>query len=280
MYDSIIFNGDVVNAADIRLPDIRRAFYYGDGIFETMRVIEGRIIFEAYHVERCQRAMITLGLISGSLDLNRIGPSIQHLSTVIGKKTLRIRLIVFRTGGGTYRSESKEYSWMVEADDLEDREFKNYQKGIIVGRSSSVVIDSHILSEFKLLSAAQYVVAARECDDSGWDDIVICGANGSPAEAISSNIYFLIGKVLHTPRIDSGCVNGVMRTVLTKHISEIGFTVRPCVITPEIIDSSTSMYLSNAVAGILWVADFNGKSFNKGPYEKIIGHLNNISGHL
>ena len=250
---------------------------YGDGVFETMRVRNNRIVFKEYHIERLQSAMTQLGLNSGKLDPNLLEEHINDLTVVNQEASARVRLVVFRTGSGNYRSESDQYSWMAESEELDSDEYPGVDRGLMVGTSENAVVHKHSMSGFKTISALCYVIAGSECFERGLDDLVIPDPSGRPSEAISSNIFFLKETDLFTPGLEMGCVDGVIRRVISDKIIELGYSLKSCTITPALISSCSSMYLTNSVSGIQWVADYDGKTFEEGPYKSLLNFLNKIS---
>lgn len=272
----MIFNGRLVKEDEISFPEFSRAVLFGDGIFETMRVHQNHIFFRDHHLERCKNGMGILGLKSGTLDLAELDAHINILSEALNISSMRVRLTIFRIGAGFYKPASGGYSWMLQAEEINGPQYKLNTEGLNVGVSSATILCKHQTSECKTISALNYVIAARECEQLGYDDLVINDVNGTPSEAISSNIYFLQGNELLTPDTASGCVKGVIRSVLFNHLTEIGITLRACQITPEIIDRSKSMYLTNTVNGIRWVSEFDGKTYDEGPCLNILNLLNKL----
>jgi branched-subunit amino acid aminotransferase/4-amino-4-deoxychorismate lyase len=273
----VLFNNELVNESDIRLHDIRRGFLFGDGVFETIRVHDNRVVFKEYHLNRLQQALSKLGLRKGTLDPDQLEAHVGKLTGAYDAGSVRVRLVVYRTGSGNYRSGSDEYSWLAEAEVLDSMEYPGVESGLNLGTSREAVVFKHSMSGFKTLSAIPYVIAGRECANRGFDDLVITDPGGHPSEAISSNIYFLNGSELLTPGLDSGCVEGVIRSVISDRIHELGYSLRTCTMTPKMIGNCSSMYLTNSVSGIQWVANFDGTTFKEGPYKRILNFLNEIS---
>ncbi len=80
-----------------------------------------------------------------------------------------------------------------------------------LGISAESVVSISPWSAAKTMNSLPYIIAARECQRSAMDDLLILNAEGQVAEAISSNVFAFINGEWLTPELNSGCVNGVMR---------------------------------------------------------------------
>ena len=87
---------------------------------------------------------------------------------------------------------------------------------------------------------------------------------GFLCEALTSNIFVYYDKVLYTPALNQGCIDGVMRRVVMDMAEDEGIPVVEAQISPEIMKKADELFCTNAVQGIQWVMGYKQKRyFNK-----------------
>src|ERR1043166_5307355 len=114
----INFNGTVCDASQPVLTHRNRAFRYGDALFETIRLMNGEILYFDKHLERLKRSMKVLGM-EGHPDFSfqNLHLLIRHLDQVNELKgNGRIRFEIFREDGGLYTPDSNNVSYLIEAE--------------------------------------------------------------------------------------------------------------------------------------------------------------------
>jgi branched-chain amino acid aminotransferase len=101
-------------------------------------------------------------------------------------------------------------------------------------------------------------MAAQLTQAEGWDECIITNHYGQVCEAIYSNVVVVKGDKMVTPDLDSGCVNGVMRSYLLWLFEG---KMEEGEITLEELDNADEIWLTNAVRGINWVKAMKGKAY-------------------
>jgi branched-chain amino acid aminotransferase len=270
----LILNGRLANNNDISITHVHRAFNYGDGVFETMKIADGRLLMLELHYRRLIQGMESLGIDKESLTVNNIIDAATLLSKSINSKNCRVKLVVFRTGEGLYKSSSKKYSWLMEATALSGSKYVVNETGLATMLSSKIKMQYSGISSFKTLNCLPYILAGQESNSHACDDIIIPDTNGNLSESISSNIFCLTGNKLLTPDLNSGCIAGVFRQYLLQLLPEIGIEVQEQEIPIKSLKKFDSIFLTNVIWGIRWVRSVNTTKFAKGPACEIINHIN------
>src|ERR1700721_2634488 len=99
----INFNGEISLADDKLVSVQNRAFRYGDGLFESMRMMKSELKFAALHADRLQRGMRALKIDNYSqMDTWFLKEKAGDLARRNKAKHARLRLSVFRDGEGLY----------------------------------------------------------------------------------------------------------------------------------------------------------------------------------
>ena len=267
----VLFQGDVRDSQTVNWTDVQRGFLYADGCFETLRWTAGNVPYLALHVGRLRAALEGHGiLVPPSLDLGALAASLDMWrKTWEFQGDARIRLTAWRAGGGTYTPESEDAAWMATAEPVEGEGYTLPSKGLDIDIYQDLVKHPSPLSKFKNVAATLYVQAARHAKARGWGDALVLNADQKIIESTRSNVFVVSNGVLFTPRLEDGCVAGIMRAVVIRVALENGMKVYECTLTPQALLQADEMFLTNAVRGIEWVARYKTKRYFHAVAEKL-----------
>jgi len=119
-------------------------------------------------------------------------------------------------------------------------------------------------NRIKSLNAQIYVLAGIYKKKMAFDDVLILNQEGYLCESLISNIFVYYEKVLYTPALSEGCIEGVMRRVVMDMAQDEGIEVVEAQISPEIMKRADEIFCTNAVQGVQWVMGYKQKRyFNK-----------------
>lgn len=259
-------NGNLV-AEDAAIMSVdSRSFRYADGLFETMLYKDGEVRFLHLHIDRLQRSMQKLHLEQhthfDAYFIKRIVDELIRKNNMVGQQA-RIRLIVFREGGGLYAPNTNSCGYILQVNRLEEP-VRDKKVGLIVDLYTEYKKPFSDLSDIKSNNALIYVMAGIFRQKFDYDDVLILNQEGYLCEALSSNIFVYYEKTLYTPAINQGCISGVMRRVVIDIAEKEGIPVVEAQISPEIMKHADEIFCTNAVQGIQWVMGFKQKRyFNK-----------------
>lgn len=239
---------------------INRAFLYGDGLFETMRVRDGRILWAAAHAKRLSRGLNTLGLV-----LKTEAPLATWLQTQVtdliatqSATNHRVRGTFFRAGGGLYTPQEDGCLCHFECWPLATAPYPFPEKGLQIGIAQSIQLAQNALSPHKTLNALPYILAGRERQARGWEDCLLLNTAGQVAEAQAANVFLWEAGVVYTPDLQQGCVAGVLREQVLRLASVLGWSVVEGPIKLDQLQRAQEIWLTNAIQGIRWVASIEG----------------------
>lgn len=271
-YQGELLNGDVPFLKD------NRAFKYGDSLFETIRIINGAPHNLESHINRLFSGAQVLSYNVPShynTDFFRaeIGKLLQANAIELGAK---VRLHLFRSGDGTYRSDSDEVSYLITGEALSFNEFKLNAEGLSIDIFNDVKKERSILSNLKTGNSLLYVMAMNEAKKKNLDEILILNQNQAIIEASQSNIFLVSNGVLYTPPLSDGCVGGTMRMNLINLALENRVTVYESSLTPQNILVADEVILTNAVQGVQWVGAFRGKRYYNKMARTLVDYLNGV----
>ncbi len=257
--DSINYNGKLIPSDSLIAGANNRGLKYGDGLFETLRVIKGNIPFAERHFKRLKKGMKVLSLkAQKEFNLAFFKSEILKLT---GNNNARVRLSIFRHDGGLYLPTQNKFNYLIEAKTLEDTTFIFKLKGINLGLAKNIQLSCNQLSKLKTINALPYILAAQERKKLKTDDILLLNQYGRVAEANSSNLFIWTGRTLKTPKLSEGLIEGIIRSVIIEQAKQIGITVKEDKLSLQDLDKAKSIFLTNSIQGIRWVNQFENSKF-------------------
>lgn len=278
----IDFNG-AIHPSDHPVMTIdNRGFRYGDGLFESMRLMNGQIRFVGLHADRVQNGMKALK-IEGFSQVDEYFLKERVAELAKRNKTGangRVRMTVFRDAGGLYTPTSNKFAYALEVMKTDDSSYVGSPKGIIADVYTDITKPVNILSNYKTCNAMVYVMAGVFKNQNAVDEVFILNQNGFLCEAMSSNVFVVYDKQLYTPALSEGCIGGVMRNVVLQLAKENGVPVVEAQMNPAILDECQEVFVTNASRGIQWVMGYNKKRYFNEISRFLLDKLNNASGHI
>ena len=274
----INFNGEIVPAEHQVFTVGNRGFKYGDGLFESMRLLKGELKFAELHTERIRKGLKLLKMDSWShVDAWFMNDKIDELvrRNKIGPDA-RIRLTAFRDGSGLYSPVSNKMGYVLEAAKLDENTFRLNDKGLIIDVYDEITKPINILSNLKTCNSLIYVLAGIFKNQHSLDEVLVLNHNGFLCESMSSNVFVVYDRKLYTPALSEGCIAGVMRQVVIKLAKENDIELVEAQISPDILNEADEVFLSNATKGIQWVMGYNNKRYFNEVSKFLNEKLNNL----
>jgi len=272
----INYNGEILPAVQPVLTTSNRAFKYGDGLFESMRYLKGRLIHADLHAERLQRGMKALKMDGyARLDAHFLTAKVEELvrRNSFGQNA-RVRFTVYRDSDGLYSPASNQVGYAIEMSKSDESSYINQAQGLIVDVYDEITKPVNILANHKTCNSLVYVMAGIYRKEKSLDEVFILNNNGFLCEAMSANVFVVYKKKLYTPALTEGCIAGIMRSVVMKLAEESKLEVIEAQINPDILNEADEVFLTNASRGIQWVMGFNSKRYFNKVSQTLLGKLN------
>lgn len=273
----INFNGELIPADSKVLTVANRSFRYGDGVFESMRLIKGQLQFPNLHADRLQAGMKALKMEGYSqMDDWFLKEKATDLATRNKIKNGRIRLTVYRDAEGLYTPADNKISYCMELEPVEHDYYEMNNRGLIMDIFTELAKPPNYLSNYKTCNSLVYVMAGIYKSQNKLDDAFLLNQNGFLCEAISSNIFVWYNNHLYTPALSEGCVGGIMRQVVIDLALKLEIPVTEAQINPNILYEADEVFLTNATRGIQWVMGFGVKRYFNTLSKSLIDELNKL----
>jgi 4-amino-4-deoxychorismate lyase len=219
----LILNNDLIEYNDFKVNADNRAFNFGDGLFETLKLKKGKVLFLNDHYERLTEGMKVFSMdIPGGFTPGFLEKQMAELADKnnLGEEA-RIKLLVWRKPGGKFVPTDNGVEYTITASDfIKAPEFKNKAFFYNHFRASHSPV-----SKFKTCSAVQYVLAGLAAQSKRADEMILLDVNFKISECISSNIFWVKGKEIFTPSLDTGCIDGIMRKQIIERGKNFGLQI-------------------------------------------------------
>ena len=240
------------------VPADDRCFLYGDGLFETMLAVDGRVSFASCHLDRLQRGAQRLALDLPPDLLTRVRQALPPRGAFV------VRLTLSRGSGPRgYGSRQAGPSRLRIRNTPLDRDPFVSLPPLHLGLSGVVMAEQPLLAGIKHCNRLEQVLAADEAQHLGVDECLLLNSRGSIQCAIAANVFLLMGELLITPPCEHCGVAGTRRAlVLDELAARCGMTAREEEISADDVRRAEGLVLTSATAGIRVVASFAGHRYS------------------
>ncbi|MDR3712904.1 MAG: aminotransferase class IV [Puia sp.] len=278
------FDGKICLSDEAILKADNRSFRYGDGLFETLRLVKGKIRLGNYHFERLFSGARLLGFDRpASFTEENLLRQILELCRKNGRANdARLRLVVFRGDGGLYDPQDHFPHHIIQTMPV-PAEMSMNENGLVVGVFPEGRKSCDAFANLKSNNFLIYAMAALYARQQHLDDCLVLNSHGRLADSTISNIFYIRGGILYTPPLSEGCVAGVMRRFLLEHAGSAGFEVREQETEVNGLENAEELFLTNAISGIRWVKHFRDTRYSNGRTLDLYNGLirnNPLIGHL
>jgi len=255
-----------------------RSFKFGDGLFESMRMINNKLQFADLHADRLVSGMKALKIDGHALMDDYF---IRQKTADLAKKNkwngnARFRLSVYRQGAGVYTPEINKAGYVLEGIPLKSSVYELNTKGLIIDVFDEITKPVNKLSNFKTANSLLYVLAGLFKSQNRLDEAMILNQSGFLCESISANVFVVYEDKVYTPALTEGCVSGVMRTAIMQLMKMNTMEVIEAQINPEILKEAEEVFITNATQGIQWVMGYGRKRYFNEVSKFLNEKLNNL----
>ncbi|MFD1064382.1 aminotransferase class IV [Winogradskyella litorisediminis] len=276
----INFNGNIVEADVARVSLNNRGYKYGDALFETMRVVNGKILFLEDHYFRLMASMRILRM---EIPMNYTMEFFEDeiLKTIKVNTNLnnsaRVRLNVDRGEGGKYLpKETSVPQFNIVAEPLEHliyqvHPFENYK----VDLYKDFYLAPGLLSGLKSTNKALQVIGSIYAKENDFNNCLVLNTNKSIVEALNGNLFLVKGESIKTPPLEDGCLKGVMRKqILSLLQNNPNYTIEEASISPFELQKADELFITNTIVGIQSIGSYRKKKYINDTAKAILNSLN------
>ncbi|WP_304199288.1 aminotransferase class IV [Flavobacterium alvei] len=272
----INFNGSIVSDSTNVLTH-NRGFLYGDAVFETVKIVNSKILFLEDHYFRL---MSSMRIVRMEIPMNFTMEYFEEQIISLAKAkniadSARARITVYRNNGGYYLPKTNTVSFLITTESIEEVSYSINQEEYIVDLYTDFYVTKQLLSSIKTTNKLINITASIYASENDLDNCLLLNDSKNVVEALQGNVFMLKGNKLVTPPVSDGCLNGVMRKQilsLAKTLENI--EVLEETISPFDLQKADELFITNVIKGIQPITKYRKKEFMKDFANQLLQKLN------
>ena len=230
-------------------------FLLGWGLFETMRSYKNKIIYFDQHIKRILDSC-RLICINPPYPAAKLKSIIAETISINGFKDSYVRLTLSKSGKSTVTHVTA-------------KKYTPYAQGVYRRGFSTCVTNfrqdaDSLFSRLKTTSRISYELALTEAKKKGFDEGLILNNNGYIAEGTRSNIFLVKEKMLFTPSVSCGCLEGITRRVIFVLAGKYKINIREGNFTIQDLYNAQEAFLTNSLMGVMPLSAVEKEKIGKG----------------
>ena len=274
----INFNGTFV-AEDATILAQNRAFLYGDAVFETVKIIDNKILFLEDHYFRLMSSMRVVRM-EIPMDFTMEYFEAQILSLVVKNQigsSSRARITIYRNDGGYYLPITNTVSFLIHATALKNTSYSIEKTQYEVDLYKDFYVTKQLLSSIKTTNKLINITGSIFAKENSLDDCLLLNDSKNVVEALQGNVFMLIGNKLITPPVSEGCLKGVMRKQILNLARKIeSLEVIEEIISPFDLQKADELFITNVIKGIQPITQYRKKGFSTRISVQLLEKLNAV----
>lgn len=266
MSPKVWINGKYFDKADAKISVYDHGFLYGDGVFEGIRVYEGKVFRLREHVERLYESGRAIKL-EIPLSREQMIEAVQDTVKTNAKKNGYIRLVVSRGAGylGLDPRKTTDPQVIVIVDDISLYPPELYENGMEIATVATIRNHPNALNpRIKSLNYLNNILAKIEAIQAGCLEALMLNHKGEVAECTGDNIFLVKRGVLKTPSIEAGILEGITRNAVLELARDAGIAVQECPLTRHDVYAADECFLTGTAAEVIPVVKCDARPIGNG----------------
>jgi branched-chain amino acid aminotransferase len=257
----IHLNGRLIEATAARIDPADRGLLLADGLFETLRVYDGRAFQLAAHLARLAAGAGILGLPIPSASETATAVDETLAANDLRDASLRITLTRGPSERGLLPPANPSPTLMIAGHPL--------------GATAPAALTAHVsairrnehspLARLKSLAYLDNVLALREAVAAGCDEALLLNTSGRLASGSRSNLFLVLDGSLVTPPPSEGVLAGIARWTLIDLAGKAGIPAREGPLTLADVEQASEALICNSILEVKPLARLDARNFAPGP---------------
>lgn len=273
MENYYLFNGKYFKISEPIISVESRGIRYGEGVFETMKLVHNSLFLFDSHMERFFNGMELLKLKPPPF-FNTL--KIKNLVIDLCRKNhcsdfARVRISCIGSNGGVWDNSDQFADIIIQTWKLPEHYSEINSNGLVIDLCEDVRKSTDLLSNLKSNNYLPYLFAANKGKELKVNDMIIQNHSDHIVDSTIANVFIVKKNKILTPPLSDGPVAGVMRKCLLGILPANGFEVEECSLTKNDLLEADELFLTNAMYGLRWVQRFRDKTYSSNVAQKIYG---------
>ncbi len=274
----INLNGNLVQDSEATISVLNRGFAYGDSVFETIRVINGKIMFWEDHYFRMMASMRIMRMeIPASFSPEFLEKEILEIveKNDLKEKAARVRFAVFRNEGGFYTPATREIGYVMTVLEMENSFYLLNSGDYEIELFKDHYVGSGLLSTIKSNNRAVNVLGSIYAKENDYHNCLLLNEKKSVVEALNGNLFLVSGTKIKTPPLTDGVLNGIIRKQLLEILKKTDdYELEEASISPFELQKADELFITNVAVGIQPVSKYRKKQYNSEVAKNLLSKLN------
>ncbi|HEY9185359.1 MAG TPA: aminotransferase class IV [Salegentibacter sp.] len=274
----INLNGKLVEDQNAKLSVFNRGLAYGDSVFETIRVINGKVMFWEDHYFRLMASMRIMRMeIPASFSPEFLEEKIGELveANDLKNSPARIRFTVFRKEGGYYTPATREIEYVITVAPLKDAFYLLNEEDYEIELFKDHYITSGLLATIKSNNRAINVLGSIYASENDYKNCLLLNEKKNVVEALNGNLFLVKGKTIKTPPLTDGALNGITRKKLLEILKDLPeYTLEEVSVSPFELQKADELFITNVVMGVQPITKYRKKNFDNTVARDLLSKLN------
>ena len=274
-------NGQLREKEEAKINLTNRGFTYGDAVFETLRVINGRIIFWEDHYFRLMASMRIMRMqIPQSFSPEFLEAEILEIvrENDLFDSQARVKFTVSRKEGGLYTPKTNEIDYFITAEKLPEAFYLMNEDFYEVELFKDHYVTAGLLSTLKTNNRAVNILAGIYASENDYSNCLLINEQKNVVEALNGNIFLVKDNVIKTPPLTDGCLKGITRGKLIEIIKKLpDYKIEEASVSPFELQKADEMFICNVVMGIQPVRKYRKKEYAVEVAKTLLGRLNTLA---
>jgi len=271
----VYINGKFYSRDRAKISVFDHGLLYGNGVFEGIRIYNGRIFRLEQHIDRLLESAKTISLPIG-LSRSKLIQAAVHTAKVNNIKNGYIRLVITRGQGtlGLNPFLCRKSQTIIIADKINLYEPELYARGLrLITAATRRNLNEAICPRVKSLNYLNNILAKIEAINAGCIEAIMLNNQGYVAEATGDNVFIVKNKTLYTPSKDMGILEGITRSVVIELAAEKGMPVIETALIRHDLYNADECFLTGTAAEIIPVIEVDGRKIARGAPGRITKSL-------
>lgn len=254
-----------------------RAFLYGDGVFETIKVAHGKVLFLEDHYFRL---MATMRIVRMKIPVTFTMEFFESelLKTAAANSctdAARVRCTVYRNSGGYYLPQTNTVSYHIQAKALSSASYTLSTEPYEVDLYKDFYVSKQLLSTLKTTNKMLHITGSIYAQENGLQNCLLLNEEKSVVESLQGNLFLRTGNTVITPPLSEGCLNGIMRKQLLRILAKNeNYNVLEQAISPFELQKADELFVTNVISGIQSVQLYRKKVYTNTLAQFLVTQLN------
>ena len=257
------FNGNIQENSSILIEN-NRGFLFGDSVFETIKMLDNKVLFLEDHYFRLMASMRICRMeIPMNFTMEYFESQILNLiQSLNNSNSYRVRFTVYRDSEGFYLPKSRNVQFIVTASSLDSNLYVFGKEHYEVELYKDFYVSKQLLSTLKTNNKMLQITGSIFAEENGYANCLVLNDEKNVVEALQSNIFMKTGNVVSTPPVSDGCLNGIMRKQILEILKKIeGIEVKETSISPFDLQKADELFLTNVLSGSQPITKYRKKEY-------------------